>query len=412
MGQEVLVPVEVYMCDDACGEEPKSIKQIPSSGGNEDVEVNITGGSNLGKAFVVEDSCEDATEYSSSFDYTGSGAENVSSFSDAEVESRRCADDPSSSMCDDWYESCERREKRMPKSLTIHWRRFIRPIRWRCKWIELRMKQLQSQARKYEKELAAYNYTKQLDFAHLTIDDSNIKSVPRYGRMHRNNIMKRNRRKRVEEQCDQASYMSNHSLFSYYEKKDCTVDTCLKDFRDVGLGVNDSNEELKLNDEWSSIEYEHIDKSLDDIIQKIEAVQSQVQKLKTRTDTVLQSEFHLGDLLMPGNASASREGIIPFVETTNSPELNDQWEDIKDEVLVPNQAAREEWNDCKYDANRLLKRTNESIQEDKFILEVQVSEPAPPENLVNEHSTWMSCSTLMSNISTSKRKRRKKSGSS
>lgn len=150
----------------------------------------------------------------------------------------------------------------MTKSLTSHWRRFIHPISRRCKWIELQMKQLQSQARKYEKELAAYNHSKQLDLAHFTLEDSNIKSIPISDRMHRNKVMKRNKRKRVEEQCDIESYMSNHSLFSYYgmsflyllqyllltsfcfiifsclfpEKTDCTADTCLKDVCDVGIG--------------------------------------------------------------------------------------------------------------------------------------------------------------------------------
>ena len=90
---------------------------------------------------------------------------------------------------------------------------------WRCKWIELHLKQLQSQALKYDKELAAYNYTKQLDFAHLTLDGFDIKSVPISGRMHRNKLMKRNKRNRVEEKCDLASYMCNHSLFSYYGLK-------------------------------------------------------------------------------------------------------------------------------------------------------------------------------------------------
>jgi hypothetical protein len=87
---------------------------------------------------------------------------------------------------------------------------------WRCKWVELQLKQLQSQAHKYEEELAALDNTKELDYAHLTLDDSNIKSVPISGRMHRNKVMKRKKRKRVEEQCDLASYMSNHTLFSYY----------------------------------------------------------------------------------------------------------------------------------------------------------------------------------------------------
>jgi hypothetical protein len=80
----------------------------------------------------------------------------------------------------------------------------------------LKLRLLHSQERKYEKELAALDYTKQLDFSHLTLDGSGIKSVPISGRMHRNKVMKRKKRERVEEKCDLASHMSNHTLFSYY----------------------------------------------------------------------------------------------------------------------------------------------------------------------------------------------------
>lgn len=107
--QKVLVPVKVHMGDDACGVETVPIKQIPSSGGEEDVEVDIIGCSNLGKASLMEDSCEDAPECSSSFGDTGAGTENAASFSDTEVESRKRVDDPSSSKCDDQFESCQGR---------------------------------------------------------------------------------------------------------------------------------------------------------------------------------------------------------------------------------------------------------------------------------------------------------------
>lgn len=57
---------------------------------------------------------------------------------------------------------------------------------------------------------------------------------------------------------------------------------------------------------------------------------------------------------------------------------------------MQNQAAKEEWHGfIDYDG------TKESIEEDKFISDVQVSEPDPHENAMhNEHSTWMSCSTF------------------
>ncbi|XP_027337718.1 uncharacterized protein LOC113851434 [Abrus precatorius] len=276
---------------------------------------------NFGKASVVRDSCEDVVaECSSSFGDTGSDTENASFFSDTVVESPMRTHDPSSLMCDD-------RKKRTTKGVTIHWRRFIRPIMWRCKWIEMQLKQLHSQACKYEEELAAYNHTKQLDFAHLNFDDSDVKAVPITGRMHKNKAMKRNRRERVEEMCDLASYMSNHSLFSYYEKTNCTADTCLKDLNDVGIGGDNGNsKDFMMNHVWSSVDRRNVDKSLNDIIQQIEAIQSQVQKLKSRTDT-LQSKFRMGDLLMPGNAT-SLEGITTCIETTDRPELDDLCKDV------------------------------------------------------------------------------------
>ncbi|KAK7386131.1 hypothetical protein VNO78_26118 [Psophocarpus tetragonolobus] len=501
--KKILVPVKVHMDHDVFGTERVPIKKLSSACGDEDVDVDIVGCSNLGKAFVVEDSWKNAPECSSSFGDTVSCVYNVSSFSDTEVESR--LDEPFSSTCDDWSESCKARKKRMTKCLTGHWRRFIRPISWRCKWIELQMKQLQSQTRKYEKELAMYDYnTKQLYFANLTLDGSNIKSVPISGRMLVNKVMKRNKRKRVEEKCDITSYMSNHSLFSYHEKTGCTADTCSKDFHDIGIGGdNDSNKEFKPNEEFSYGEYENIDESLDYIIQQIEAIQAQVQQLKTRTNTVIsencgkfcsitqlsmpgpsdrfndfgmrsptftgngstfpssfphsssqfQSKFHMEDFLMAGNASASRERIIPYIETTNRHRLDDSQEDCaKYEVLIQNQAFEEEWHDFNYDENDFLERTKESIEEDKFIYEVkdevlvqkqlceeewhgfkhdencfiersnesieednfisqiQASEHNSPENVVhNEHFTWNSFYPLMSNVPRNKRKRRTKS---
>ncbi|KAJ1439512.1 hypothetical protein SESBI_02452 [Sesbania bispinosa] len=438
---------------DAFGMETLPIEQIPVSSQNEDVEVNITGCTNSGKALVVQDSCDDETESSSSFGDTGSGTENVSSFSDTEVESRMCSDNASSSMCDDWRESLRGRKKRM----TNHWRKFISPLMWRCKWIELRLKQLQSQALKYDRELAAYNYTKQHDFAHLTLDGSAIKSIPISGRMHRNKVMKRKKRKRVEEKCDLASYMSNHSLFSYYEKTDCSVDAHLKDCPAAIGGNNDTNEEFELNDLWSSVDYEDNDKSLDDFIQKIEAIQSQVQKLKTRydkpasfagnentfpvsfghTSSQLQSEFQMGDLLMPGNTSSS-EGIIPLIEATDRHELDDPWEDVdlpitivtlpwsmgmaktwhiiepsnhktKDEVLIQNPSTQEELHDFENVGNQLVKKTEVSAEANKSYSQVQDSEPDSTENAV--HSTLKSCTALKPNVPRNKRKGRKKSGS-
>ncbi|MED6148369.1 hypothetical protein PIB30_052617 [Stylosanthes scabra] len=391
---------------DGCRMETSPIEQTHLSGRNEDVEVNITGFTNSGQALVAEDSSEDATESSSSFGNTESDTENGPSFSDPEVESCLCADNASSSMFKDFYESLPRRKK----GVTSHWRKFIRPLMWRCKWIELRMKQLRDQELKYDKELAAYNYTKQLDFAHLTLDGSDIKSVPISGRMHRNKIMKRKKRNRVEEKYDLASYMSNHSLFSYYEQKDRTADTCLKDVHGAAIGGNIDDNEFKLDDLWSYVDYENSDKSLNGVIQSIEAVQSQVHELKTRIEKVIKensgkvdSRTQMVDPLIPGNAPLIDEGLNPLVEITDQPGIEN----------LPEEEAKEEFHvhDVENVMDHLVEET-EKPDDNKSNSQFQVPESDfAVEDLVpnNIHSTLKVCSTSKSNIPRKKRKRREKS---
>ncbi|OIW00998.1 hypothetical protein TanjilG_16247 [Lupinus angustifolius] len=100
-GQKVLEP-GTNDVNDACDTEMSPFEKYHLSCGNEDAEVNITVCTNAGKALVVEDCCEDATECSSSFADTGSGTENAS-LSDTEVESQMRADNGSSSMHDDCF---------------------------------------------------------------------------------------------------------------------------------------------------------------------------------------------------------------------------------------------------------------------------------------------------------------------
>jgi len=89
---------------------------------------------------------------------------------------------------------------------------------WRSKWIELKIKKLDSQAQKYVKEIAAIDQQKQLDFLKFAVDDFGVKSVPRSEGVQRTKVMWRKNRKRAEE-CDLSSYMSNHCFFSYYGMK-------------------------------------------------------------------------------------------------------------------------------------------------------------------------------------------------
>lgn len=100
------------------------------------------------------------------------------------------------------------------KKLTTDWRNFIRPLMWRCKWTELRIKELESQALKYSHELEANEQTKMLELHQYTSDFCS-KSFPFFNHSKKRKPMKRRKRKRVENVTDISSYTSHHQIFSY-----------------------------------------------------------------------------------------------------------------------------------------------------------------------------------------------------
>ena len=99
--------------------------------------------------------------------------------------------------------------------MTSHWRSFIRPLMWRCKWTELRIKEIESQALKYARELSAYDQRKFSGIDQSTVEGCGSKSFPFSSQCYRKKAIKRRRRKRIEETTDITSYMSCHNLFSY-----------------------------------------------------------------------------------------------------------------------------------------------------------------------------------------------------
>ena len=102
------------------------------------------------------------------------------------------------------------------KRLTPEWRDFIRPLMWRCKLVELQIRELCSHISKYEGELEECHRRKQTEWGKYAAEDHSIKSVPFSYQNQPVKLMKRRRRKRVEETVDLASYTSSHHLLSYF----------------------------------------------------------------------------------------------------------------------------------------------------------------------------------------------------
>lgn len=86
---------------------------------------------------------------------------------------------------------------------------------WRCKWTELRLKELGSQSLKYSRALAEYKQGKNSGLD-PTEEDFSSKAFPFSSQYYRRKAMKRRKRKRAEDTSDTSSYMSQHNIFSYF----------------------------------------------------------------------------------------------------------------------------------------------------------------------------------------------------
>ncbi|XP_022849170.1 uncharacterized protein LOC111371417 [Olea europaea var. sylvestris] len=227
---------------------------------------------------VVAKEDPDATEYSSSFADTTSGNGNSSELSDAEVESQFFGD--IDVMPPFGLNSIFPMRK---KKLTTHWRNFIRPLVWRCKWTELRIKELQSQASKYDRCIAAHDRKKCMSIDQGTVEQSGSRSLPFRSQDCRKRPMKRRKRKRVEDTTDIASYLSNHILFSGHENKLSDLDGT-PIWEDFGIPDQNNNghDESGVHDDYSFLEDK--DSDLEHILRKIDLVQTWVHKMKVRLD--------------------------------------------------------------------------------------------------------------------------------
>ncbi|XP_016556199.1 uncharacterized protein LOC107855703 isoform X1 [Capsicum annuum] len=258
-----------------------------------DVAVDVTGSARSSDIRLAMKADPDETEYSSSFVETTSGNDNGSGPSDAEVESRFYDD---SGLVSSFYGFsslfpirsililCFSRKKK----LTSHWRDFIRPIMWRCKWAELKMKELQLQAAKYNREISAHDRRRYRELNQASLEELGSKSLPFIHPRHRKRTMKRRKRKRVEDGTDITTHMSTHNLFSYFESKRLDLDGTPPgdDISTAALAGQKINgqDEFGIDDDFSILVSSN--GYLEQILRKIELVHSRVHKLKDQLDTV------------------------------------------------------------------------------------------------------------------------------
>ncbi|XP_060208642.1 uncharacterized protein LOC132636017 isoform X2 [Lycium barbarum] len=269
-----------------------------------DVAVDVTGFARSSDIRLATKADPDETEYSSSFVDTISGNDNGSGPSDAEVESCFYDDTGFASSFDGFTSLFPIRKKK----LTSHWREFIRPIMWRCKWAELKMKELQLQAAKYDGEISAHDRKRHRVLDQASLEESGSKSLPFIHPRHRKKTMKRKKRKRVEDGTDIATHMSSHNLFSYFENKKLDLDGASPgdDISNAAEQKTNGQDEFGIDDDLSTLVSS--DGFLEQILRKIELVHSRVHKLKDQLDTVMtknEIKFSSSENLMSLDGQAS-----------------------------------------------------------------------------------------------------------
>ncbi|KAF5736199.1 hypothetical protein HS088_TW14G00335 [Tripterygium wilfordii] len=424
--------------------------------GSQDVEVNVTECTNSSDIGKVEDNYQDATESMSSFGDTVSSTENNSMLSDTEVESSLRYRNTSPSIIDGCGGAFQTRRKK----LTDHWRNFVHPLMWRCKWMELQIKELHSQALKYDRELAEYDERKQFDCEKSALEGFDAKSLPYSSYIQRKKVMQRKKRRRIEDTVDMASYMLQHNVFSYYVTKRPTVHGASMDnsFGSLNKTVN-HNDEFGFHDRGSSLEFREDDNTLEPILKKVEMMQSQVHNLKSRIDKVLSenpgkfcsindlsllasvdastssglaasrkngnkkdvkalntfsehmSNCDVGDLMPEAVVSSHRE-VNPFpdmIERMGQPQTGVLCEHTGEGLVLHNQAAKELLQNFDSTMNLLTETPLEPTKEQTVsapgvVLALETSVP-------HEQSNVKSLSNSRSRVSNSKRKQgRRNSG--
>ncbi|KAH6778347.1 hypothetical protein C2S51_009659 [Perilla frutescens var. frutescens] len=353
----------------------------------------------------------DATENSSSFADTISGNENTSSLSDAEVESQFIPDIDLAPAFDGFGSVFPVRKKK----LTGHWRNFIHPLMWRCKWAELRIKELDSQASKYAREVSVIDRRKHVSVDKRTVEQSGSKLLPFPLQSHRKRPMKRRKRKRVENTTDIASYMSNHILLSERENKRSDLDG-IPTWENLGNSDKHmaAHDEFDIQDDYAFPEEN--DNFLEHILWKIDLVHTRVHKLRAQLDLVMIKnasrfsssenlsqlvggdvqtssirsptfsacngdtvsvgglympsqyieDYDIGDFVLPDSAVSSFGEPIPIPDiiestvgllssidvTQHQAQIGDSSEKIVDNILIQNEAAEVEGAAFKYSHNQ------------------------------------------------------------
>lgn len=433
------------------------VKEVHDS---EDDEIDITECSDPADNMLVQLDKEELTESSSSFESIISEAENCTTTNDTECTSEYNGDATSELEFSGFGDIFRMTRKKV----TSHWRDFVQPLRQRCKLIELKLHLLQSQTRKYEKQMRDNNHQMKLQMGSVRLEDFGSKSLPFSCNSLRDKVVKRKKRRRTEDTSDIAAYMSHHPLFSFFEKRKSSADGSFLDNELDKIAI--CSDKINADDEFEIQDDLHQqpadgDTSLEKILRKIGVLQSQVIQLKTRLDKVTSENgmFSSTDdlkLLLPCNAlgssarssallqdnrvkmpagscdavsqliteynmvmpdsAASRHGkavsVPDVIESTDRSLLLDRNTNPEDGILIYNQRMKEEMSN--FEEFKIHSAENPRVIEhvQKVTIPASVPDPDPVLPLDDQPAPKIRSISKLTAPKSKKRKSRRRAGSS
>ncbi len=105
---------------------------------------------------------------------------------------------------------------RNSKALDADWKLYRRGIEWRCRWLELRMQELQSQASRYDQILEELKKVKTWRLDRVNGEVSAARTVPLDSTPQKHQLLSSKRHRKPVDLIDIDAYMARHPLFSRY----------------------------------------------------------------------------------------------------------------------------------------------------------------------------------------------------
>lgn len=199
------------------------------------------------------------------------------------------------------------------KKVTAEWRSAVRPMMWRCQWLELRMKDLLSQVSKYDRELALINKGKELQQAVNMTNGSRSESA-QSSKGRENSCMERRKRRRLEETVNTSLYIKKHEILSYFfdkQNKGAETDGILIDDDSSGPVGNDVKGGIHTVGLLEPKEYDMVAEqlTLQKFLLTIDGIRSQVLRLQDRLSKVRSKQENMVSLVDHAHIKVSEKRL-------------------------------------------------------------------------------------------------------